>query len=207
MKTIMKFAAIIATVLTICSCGASKKMLSAPVQNVQTTSPAQNQLSKQELNLNDCEKAELAEGEYMRAATSAKSYDLDEAKMMAEENARTLLATRIQTAVENATKSYNKNAGTGTALSEKRIRERINRQFCAETVGGLRIVALNKYALPNGTIEYHVCYEMIKNKDKVIQNVMEEVKKDEEFQIKSDELQFEKEMEDGLNAHKKSKSE
>ena len=114
-----------------------------------------------------------------------------------------MLATRIQSAVENAVKSYNKNVSANNALSESRIRERINKQFCAETVGGLRIVAQDSYALPDGKLEVWICYEMKKNNDQVISEVLNEVSADQELKIKFDEKQFEEEIKDEFEAFKK----
>lgn len=211
MKKSILFAAMTAMIL--CSCGTSKKMSQTPIFEQQPTSviipsanpAAQNQIAKQEIALNDCEKAELEENEYMRAAASGTSYDKSEAKMIAEENARTALATRIQTAVDNATKSYNKNTSTEKALSESRIRQRINKQFCSEIVGGLKVVATNIYAMPNGTIEYNVCYEMKKSSNDVIKNVLDEVSSDEELKILFDQKNFEEEMKDEFNDYKENR--
>lgn len=210
MKKSILFAAFAAMI--VCSCGTAKKVNQAPTYSPQPTQvvpgnqAAQDQLNKKEIALNECQLAEMSEENFMRAATAMKSYDLNEAKVMAEEEARTLLATRIQTAVENATKSYNKNVSNNNSLSEGRIRERINKQFCDETVGGLHIVANKIYALPNGAIEYTVCYEMKKNKEDVIKNVLEEISRDKELELRFDQKKFEEEMADEMKAYKEKRN-
>lgn len=198
--------------LVVCSCGSSKKTTTVPDYNNRETAAgfentsAYNQMNKTEVQLNDCQKAEMMEEENMRAARSVITYDQGEGKTMAEEEARTLLATRLQTAVENAVKSYNKNVSVNQALSEERIRQRINKQFCTETVGGLKIVAQNVYALPNGSLEVWVCYEMKKTKQQAVTEIIKEVTSDQEVKVLADQKMFENDITEELNAYKNSVS-
>lgn len=148
--------------------------------------------------LNDSVQAELAEREFMRAASSGKSYDKQEAKFIAEENARLRLEIKIQNAVADAAKTYFKKEPNRKAY-------RFYRKQCKQNIGfdinGYQIIASDIYMLPDGITEYYVCIEMRMGKNELAKDVANRIVSHAGFTTYFNQERFEEELANALKTY------
>lgn len=148
--------------------------------------------------LNDSVQAELAEGAFMRAASSGKSYDKQEAKFIAEENARLRLEIKIQNAVANAAKAYFKKESNRKAYRFYRKQCKQNRVF---DIIGYQIIASDIYMLPDGITEYYVCIEMQMGKNELAKDVANRIVSHAGFTTYFNQERFEEELANALKTY------
>ncbi len=159
--------AIFAAILTLTSCGTSRKTLESQNLQIQEQLYAlqQEQAARPEKtlrNLDPCEELALEQSEYFRAAGSATAKTASEAKSAATTDARNQLAQMIRVVVNGESQDYSKNASNGSFTKTESIGEEILSQYVYQSVEFTKPIKWSIYDLSNGSVLVYVCVEMTK---------------------------------------------
>ncbi|MFR9540007.1 MAG: tetratricopeptide repeat protein [Rikenellaceae bacterium] len=159
--------AIFAAILTLTSCGTSRKALES--QNLQIQEQLytlqQEQAARPDKTLREqdpCEKLALEPSEYFRAAGTATAKNVSEAKSAAATDARNQLAQMIRVVVNGESQDYSKNANNGSFTKSESIGEEILSQYVYQSVELTKPIKWSIYDLSNGSVLVYVCMEMTK---------------------------------------------
>ncbi len=159
MKKCIYFLVLIFSVLTITSCGSSKKATIASYpEYTGIGNTGTKKVTKTKEDIDECEQMALqAPSGEMRAYASAIDEDRDFARQQAVLFAKGQMVSNIQSLVLNVMKGYRaKTKKDGLSTSSADIKQDVN-MMAERVVEGCRILCSNRYALSDGTYECAVC--------------------------------------------------
>lgn len=216
-KFLLSASAIGILVLALASCGSSKQVApyyypqQQPRQQPQSTpqveniaTPAQPKMRKREVD--ECINLANEESERMRAYGTANSYIEEVALQNAEANAVTNMVRRMETMVEGGVDIYNKSANLNNAKKLARVEiGTTTKQYFANLCGSYRVLKTNLYDLSDNSITCYVCIELRAEKEKIVEDVLNTLSKDELLEMEYDKKLLEESMKEGIEKFKQSK--
>ena len=128
--------------------------------------------------------------DYFRASQSGKSPDLATAKKIALQNARTELATGIQSTLKAVIDNYTNQRTVGDKQEFENKFEEQARTVVNQALNDVKIIADEVYKEANGSFTYYVAIEM--SKDALTNSLSNRISKDAKLQLDFDQYQFRK---------------
>ena len=190
----------VATVLT--SCGAKQKVASNGYYQNQNQNSQSARPSATKVEVDECVILQDEDPSKMRAVGIGQSYVEKEALNLARREARNELSRMLQTAVEEAAKGSSKTAQIDQRITSELLDQSEYKQFIAEEINKSKSIKTSKYILSDGTIQIYVCLEMLPTVSEFTKKMSQELSQDEMLRMKFEQLEFEKEMEKGLEEYK-----
>lgn len=158
MKRIIEIAVMSALMVTIVSCGTTKK---AALQAAQQSMDTGEQ--KVEIPLNGPQYR--TDSEYFRETASAVSKDMAIAKQVAVHEARQAMANTVQSTVQSVIKSYLDQISTSADMSGDTYRhfQSMGVTISNLSLSGTELVGEELFRLTDGSYRYHVCLQLSKD--------------------------------------------
>lgn len=159
MKKCIYFLVVIFSVLTVCSCGSSKKAaITSYPEYTGVGNTGTKKVTKIKEKIDECEEMSLqAPSGEIRAYASAIDEDRDFARQQAVLFAKGQMVSNIQSLVLDVMKGYrSKTKKDGVSTSSADIKQDVG-MMAERVVEGCRILCSNRYALSDGTYECAVC--------------------------------------------------
>lgn len=196
------YAVMLLMVTMFCSCGAKKQVASNGYYQDQNSKSSQTRPTATKVDVDECILLQDEDPSKMRAVGIAQSYVEREALNLARRDARNELARMLQTAVEEAAKGSSKSGQIDQRITSELLDQSEYKQFIAEEVKNSKSIKTSKYELSDGSIQIYVCMEIQPTVSEFTKKMSQELSQDEMLRMKFDQLQFEKEMEKGLEEYK-----
>ena len=156
-------------ILAVAGCGNSKKLPSAGSTKV--TVPLSGKEYRTDKN-------------YFRATQSGKSPDLATAKKIALQNARTELASGIESTLKAVIENYTNQRTVGDKQEFENKFEEQSRTVVNQILNDVRIIGDEVYKEANGSFTYYVAIEM--SKDALTNSLNDRISKDAKLQLDFD---------------------
>ena len=131
--------------------------------------------------------------DYFRAVQSGLSPDLATAKKIALQNAKTELASNVQTVIKAVTDNYTNQRTVGNKMEFENKFEELSRQVTNQKLTNIKVLGEKSFREQDGRYTYWVAIEM--PKDELLDDISSEISKDEKMQLDFDKYQFEKILE------------
>jgi hypothetical protein len=128
--------------------------------------------------------------DYFRATQSGKSPDLATAKKIALQNAKSELASNIQTLIKAVTENYTNQRTVGDRQEFENKFEENARAVVNQTLNDVKIIGEKVFKETDGKITYYIAIEM--SKDAMVEKVSDRISKDAKLQLDFDKHQFQK---------------
>ena len=128
--------------------------------------------------------------DYFRATQSGKSPDLATAKKIALQNARTELASGIESTLKAVIENYTNQRTVGDKQEFGSKFQEDARTVVNQVLNDVRIIGDEVYKEANGSFTYYIAIEM--SKDALTKNLNDRISKDAKLQLDFDEYQFRK---------------
>jgi hypothetical protein len=184
-RNYLKFAlvAIVAGVI-VASCGSSKK---ARTPEQKAASERGEQRDKEE-----CQQLALQEGKNWRASGNGVSSNEDFAISIAELNAKTRLARRLEEEINALISSFNQRHVSGEKSSEVGKASSISVGYADQLLSNVKTICSNTYVKEDGSYNVYVCVEM---GEETLSRIHKKLTDDQKLSIDFAEYQFKQEME------------
>jgi hypothetical protein len=204
MKHLSVIVATIITVMVLGACASGKKTAQMDYQYQQLLAQQQAMLLAQQQQMQQSASLRMEEQcitladdttsvnlrQYGEGTGFIESAVMDLAIMTAQERMVNLLDARIQSVARKYVQEGRQNVdSTGKSLFEQ-LTHRTAEGQCKDC----RVIKRSIYDLPNGQIRVYVCLEMNKSKSQLSKNIANVLSEGGLSEIKSDMLQFQKEM-------------
>jgi hypothetical protein len=204
MKHLSVIVATIITVMVLGACASGKKTAQMDYQYQQLLAQQQAMLLAQQQQMQQSASLRVEEQcitladdttcvnlrQYGEGTGFIESAVMDLAIMSAQERMVNLLDARIQSVARKYVKEGQQNVdATGKSLFEQ-LTHRTAEGQCKDC----RVIKRSIYDLPNGQIRVYVCLEMNKSKSQLSKNIANVLSENGLSEIKSNMLQFQKEM-------------
>ena len=130
--------------------------------------------------------------EYFRATQSGKSPDLATAKKIALQNARTELASNVESTMKAVIDNYTNQRTVGDKQEFENKFEEYSRTVINQTLNDVRIMDEKVFKENDGKYNYYVAIEM--SKEPIVRNVSDRISKDAKLQLDFDQYKFRQEF-------------
>jgi hypothetical protein len=131
--------------------------------------------------------------DYFRAVQSGLSPDLATAKKIALQNAKTELASNVQTTIKAVTDNYTNQRTVGDRMEFENKFEELSRQVTNQKLSNVKVLGEKTFREQDGKYTYWVAIEM--PKDEILDDISSEISKDEKMQLDFDKYQYEQILE------------
>ncbi|MBP7809009.1 MAG: LPP20 family lipoprotein [Bacteroidia bacterium] len=101
--------------------------------------------------------------DYFRATTSGKSPDMAASKKIAMLNAKSEMASSIQSTVKKVSEQYTNQVTVGNKMEFEAKFEELQREVVSQKMSDVRIAGEKILKQPDGSFEYWICLEMAKD--------------------------------------------
>ncbi len=171
---IVLFLATIGLPLMFSQCGGPKKVSSGKTEIQEPLSGSEYQSSEK----------------YFRAVQSGKSPNLSTAKKIALQNAKSQLASNIQSTIKTVTSQYTNQRSIGDQQEYESKFEELTRNVVNQKLTDVKIIGSKVFEEDNGTYTYWVAVEA--SKDAILNGINSSISEDAKLQLEYDKQQFEK---------------
>jgi rubrerythrin len=130
---------------------------------------------------------------FIRASQSGLSPDLATSKKIAVQNAKTELASNIQTIFKAVTDNYTNQRTIGNKIEFENKFEELSRQVTNQKLSNIRILDEKIFKEKDGSYRYWVVIEM--SKEDLVGELSNQILKDERYKLDFDKYQYEKILE------------
>jgi len=162
------------------SCGSNKKVTTTPA-------PAMPGMTKITVPLSGIEY--LSNKEFFRAKSSGKSPDMATAKKIALNNAKTEIASLIQSTIKSVTDNYTNQRSLTNAQDFENRFETLSREVVSQRLSDVSIIGEEVYKDQAGAVEYWVAIAI--SKEAILNGITSKVSMDQKLQIDYDKKKFE----------------
>ncbi len=179
MKTtnILKNAIAITMIIMIAACSSSKKTtIQKSSGSTEITLPFENKEYK-------------TDKDFFRARQTGKSPDMATAKKIAMQNAKSELASNIQSTVKKVTDQYTNQRTIGDKQEFENKFEELSREVSNQKIGGVKIVGEKLFKENDGSYTAWVVIEV--SKQSVLDAMSNEISKNAKLQLDYDKKKFE----------------
>ena len=149
--------------------------------------------SSEEITLPFSDSKYQTDKDYFRAIQSGLSPDLATAKKIALQNAKTELASNVQTIIKAVTDNYTNQRTVGNRMEFENKFEELSRQVTNQKLTNVRVMGEKTFQEKDGRYTYWVAIEM--PKEELLNDISSEISKDEKMQLDFDKYQYEKILE------------
>jgi len=126
--------------------------------------------------------------DYFRASQSGRSPDLATARRIADMNARTALATLIESTMKVVTENYTNQATVGDRQEFMGKFEEQARSVVNQTLNDVTVIGERTFREPNGSFTHYVALQM--SKDALLQNLNNSISRDELLRLEFNQHRF-----------------
>jgi hypothetical protein len=137
--------------------------------------------------------AEQYENGRLRAFSSVKDFDKNDARRDAIRSAQVELAMLIENAISQTVKEFRKKSTLNTKMLTERTIEDYIESFVVQVLKNTRVIDSQAYDLSNGTVEYEVCVEIPSPIDNVINEIGDNLSREGVLAVDYDKQEFVKE--------------
>ncbi len=178
MKTVKLFVVpILATSLMAVSCKSKKG------------TPIQKETGAKEISLPFSSKEYRTDEDFFRAKNIGKSPDLATAKKIAMNNAKSELASNIQTVIKKVTDQYTNQRTVGNKQEYENKFEELSREVTNLTIANIRVKDEKVFQEQDGSYSYWVAIEA--EKKSIFDNIDQKISNDSKLKLDYDKKKFE----------------
>ncbi|MBN1253083.1 MAG: hypothetical protein JXA16_13180 [Bacteroidales bacterium] len=176
MKTILKTLLISLLLINLIGCNSERKLTKAT--------------KSKEIEIPFSDKKYKTDKNHFRAVQSGTSTEMATAKKIATVNAKAELASNIQSTIKIVTENYTNQRNYGNKIEIENKFEELTKEVTNQLLTNVKIIDEKLLKDKSGKFTYWIAVEM--NKDEVLNNMQNQISKDEKLQIDFDKFQFEK---------------
>ena len=136
-----------------------------------------------------------------RAVQTGSSYDLATSKKIALQNAKTELASNVQTIIKAVTDNYTNQRTVGNKQEFENKFEELSRQVTNQNLSDVRVIGEKTFKEKDGSYSYWIAIEM--PKDALLVDIQTQISKDDRMKLDFDKYMYEKILEEEMEKFNK----
>lgn len=154
-----------------------------------TKKPIQNVTGSTEISLPFTGKEYQSDKDFFRAKQLGKSPDLATSKKIALQNAKSELASNVQSLIKTVTDQYTNQRTVGTAQDFENKFEELTREVVNQNLADVKIIGEKTFKETDGSYTYWIAVEM--SKTSVLDGINNKISKDAKLLLDYDKKKFE----------------